>query len=117
MDWPLSVVTALALLVLFAPALMLGVTIFVLAPLACLARRPAMVARRTFLCPFSHRRATVEFLTSPETARPSDVRACSVFPDGHVACEKGCRDLSETTWTASPSVARFALIAGDTVYR
>jgi hypothetical protein len=117
MDWLISVVTALALLLLFSPLLMLGVTVFVLAPLAHLAGRPAMIGRRTFECPFSRRRATVEFLTSPEATRPSDVRACSVFPDGRIRCEKGCRDLSETTWAPSPAVPRYALIAGDTAYR
>jgi hypothetical protein len=59
----------------------------------------------------------VEFLTSPDAVRPSEVRACSVFPDGRIRCQKRCRDLSETTWTPSPAVPRFALIAGDTAYR
>ena len=117
MEWFLSVVTALVLLVLLAPLLMLGVTVFVLAPLAHLARRPAMIARSTFDCPFSKRRATVEFLTSPEAVRPSDVRACSVFADGRIRCKKGCRDFSETAWAPSPAVPRYALIAGDTAYR
>jgi hypothetical protein len=76
-----------------------------------------MIGRRTFECPFSKRRATVEFLASPDAERPIDVQACSVFPDGRIRCEKACRDLSDTAWAPSPAVARWALIAGDTAYR
>ena len=117
MDWVISVVAGVVLLVLFSPLLMLGLTVFVLAPLAHLARRPAMVGRSTFDCPFTRRRVNVEFLTSPDAVRPTDVRACSMFPDGRIGCGKGCRDLSETAWTPSPATPRFALIAGDTAYR
>ena len=117
MDWLISVVTGVGLLVLLSPILMLGLTVFVLAPLAHLARRPTMVGRSTFDCPFSKRRVSVEFLTSPDAARPTDVRACSMFADGDIRCAKGCRDLSETAWTPSPVVPRFALLAGETAYR
>lgn len=117
MDWVISVVAGMVLLVLVSPLLMLGLTVFVLAPLAHLARRPAMIGRSTFDCPFSKRRVSVEFLTSPESLRPTEVRACSVFPDGHIGCEQGCCDLSATSWAPSPATPRFALIAGDTAYR
>ncbi len=117
MDWVITLLTGIAVLVLVSPLLMLGVTIFILAPLAHLAPRPTMIARNTFDCPISRRRVSVEFLTSPDATRPSDVHACSVFPDGRVRCEKGCRDLAEATWAPSPAVPRFALIAGGTVYR
>ena len=117
MDWVISVVAGVALFVLFSPLLMLGLTVFVLAPLAHLARRPPMIGRSTFDCPFSKRRVSVEFLTSPDEARPTEVRACSMFADGRIRCATGCRDLSETAWTPSPAVPRFALIAGDTTYR
>jgi hypothetical protein len=117
MNWIISVVTGAVLLVLLAPILMLGLTVFVLAPLAHLARRPAMVGRSTFDCPFSQRRVRVEFLTSPDSVRPTEVRACSMFPDGRIGCGKGCRDLAETAWTPSAATPRFALIAGDTTYR
>ena len=117
MDWVVSVVTAVGLLVLFSPLLMLGLTVFVLAPLAHLARRPAMIGRSTFECPFSKRCVSVEFLTSPDATRPTEVRACSMFADGRICCAKGCRDLAESAWTPSPAVPRFALIAGDTTYR
>jgi hypothetical protein len=117
MDWGISLLTGLVLLVLFSPILMLGLTVFVLAPLAHLARRPAMISRSTFDCPFARRRVSVEFLTSPDALRPAEVRACSMFPDGRIACEQGCCDPSEATWAPSLATPRFALIAGDTTYR
>jgi hypothetical protein len=117
MDWLLTAFTLLIVIVLLAPVLMIGLTVFVLAPLAHLARQPAMIGRRTFDCPFSKRRATVEFVASPDAARPEDVRACSVFPDGHVRCDKACRELAEAAWAPPPAVARWALLAGDTAYR
>ena len=117
MDWIISVVTGLALLVLLSPILMLGLTVFVLAPLAHLVRRPTMIGRSTFDCPFSKRRVGVEFLTSPDAARPTDVLACSMFADGNIRCGKCCCDLFATAWTPSPAVPRFALLAGGTAYR
>jgi hypothetical protein len=117
MDWVISAVAGSMLLVLFLPLLMLGLTVLVLAPLAHLARRPAMIGRSTFDCPFSRRRVSVEFLTSPDSVRPTEVRACSMFPDGRIGCGQGCCDLSGTTWAPSPATPRFALIAGDTAYR
>jgi hypothetical protein len=117
MEWVMWGMTGVVLLVLLSPLLMLGVTVFVLAPLAHLARRPTMVGRSTFECPVTRRRVTAEFLTSPDAARPTDVRACSMFPDGKVRCAKACRDLAETTWAPSPAVPRFALLADDTSYR
>jgi len=116
MDWILTILTGLALLVLTAPLLMLAVTVFVLVPLAHLAPRPTMIARKTFDCPFSRQRATVEFLTSPDATQPRDVHACSVFPDG-VTCAKGCRHLAAARWAPSPAVPRYALIADGTAYR
>ena len=117
MDWIITFLTGFAVLVLVSPLLMLGVTVFILAPLAHLAPRPTMIARSTFDCPFSKRRVNVEFLTSPDAARPTDVHACSMFTDGHVICKKGCRNLAVAAWAPSPAVPRFALIAGGTVYR
>ena len=117
MEWLITVTTGLALVVLLSPLLMLGVTIFILVPLAHLAPRPTMIARSTLDCPFSRRRADVDFLISPDAARPADVHACSVFPDGRVRCEKGCRDLAVAAWAPSPAVPRFALLADGTAYR
>ena len=96
---------------------MLGLTVFVLAPLAHLMRPPTMIGRSTFECPSSKRRVSVEFLTSPDTARPADVRACSMFADGDIRCGKSCRELVAATWTPSSAVPRFALLAGETAYR
>lgn len=118
MDWLITFVTVLALLVVLSPLLMLLVTVFVLVPLAHLAPRPTMIARNTFDCPFSKRRATAAFLASPGVDRPIDVLACSVFADGRIRCKKGCLALAATGWTPSPTtVPRYAMIAGGTSYR
>jgi hypothetical protein len=117
MDWVIWIATGLVVLVLTAPLLMLGFTVLVLAPLAHLVRRPTMIARTAFRCPFSRRQVRVEFITTPEAARPLGVHACSMFSDGHIRCEQGCCDIAETAWTPSSATPRFALIAGDTVYR
>jgi hypothetical protein len=117
MDWIFTLVTALALLMLVSPILMLLATVFILVPLAHLAPRPMMLARSSFDCPFSKRRANVEFVTHPEADRPTDVARCSVFSDGGVRCKKGCLALAEAAWAPTPMASRFALIAGGTAYR
>jgi hypothetical protein len=78
---------------------------------------PRMIGRSTFDCPFAKQRANVEFLTSPAGAHPTEIHACSVFPDGRVRCEKACRDLVVAGWAPSAAVPRFALLADGTAYR
>jgi hypothetical protein len=117
MDWLVGLLTGLGLLILFAPLISLLVTVFVLAPLAHFFPHPEMVARASFGCPFSKRRVSVAFLTSPGSATPTDVLSCSLFSDGGIRCKKGCLGLAASAWTGRPVVARFALLAGGETYR
>ena len=117
MDWLITLVASLAVLLLVSPLLMLLATFFILVPLAHLAPRPAMIARSTFDCPITKQRVNAEFLTTADADRPADVLACSAFPGGEVLCKKGCVALAETRWAPSPAVPRFALIADGTSYR
>ncbi len=96
---------ALALLVLLAAAV-------VLLPLAHLLPRahPAL-AHLSLACPFSKRRASVDFLTAPGIERPLDVASCSIFDGGPVRCAKGCLGLVDVHGTPPPIVARYALLA------
>ncbi len=79
----------------------------------------AMVSRTAFDCPFSERRASVEFLSEPGSDRPTGVLSCSVFAPKpyHVRCEKGCLGLAETGWALSPMMPRYALLSGGLAYR
>jgi hypothetical protein len=112
MDLIVTFLAGLALLVLLAPVISLLATVFILVPLAHFLPQPPMVARTSFECPYSRRRANVAFLTEPPSETPSDVLSCSVFDDERgVRCKKGCLALAETAWTPRPVVARFALLA------
>jgi len=117
MEWLVTILTGLALLVLLAPLLSLFLTVFVLVPLAHLLPHPAMVARASFTCPFSRRQVSAAFLTSPGSPAPSDVLSCSLFGDGEVRCKKGCLDLTESLWERRPVVARYALLADGEAFR
>lgn len=117
MEWLVSVLTGLALLILLAPAVSLLGTIFVLVPLAHFLPHPSMVARASFDCPFTKRRVNIAFLTSTESPTPSDVLSCSLFSDGDVRCAKGCTRLAETAWLGRPLVARYALLADGEAHR
>lgn len=76
------------------------------------------VARMAFDCPFSKRRATVEFLIAPDSDRPTDVLSCSVFPKPyHVRCRKGCLNMAEAGWAPSPMMPRYALLSGGVAMR
>ena len=117
MDWVIMVVAGFIAAVALAPIAMLLLTVFVLVPLAHLMPRPAMLARRSFECPFSRRRVTATFLASPNTTHPEDVVACSRFGDGRVACAKACLGMAVTGWAPSPMVPAYCLLAGDTASR
>jgi len=116
-DWLITFAAAFVMLVLASPLLMLLATVFILVPLAHLAPPPRMIARSTFDCPISTRRVNVEFLTTPDLDRPSDVLACSAFPSGPILCKKGCLALAVTRWAPSPALPRYALIADGTSCR
>ena len=118
MEWLVTILTGLALLILLAPLLSLLVTFFVLVPLAHFLPQPSMVSRASFDCPFSKRWVNVALLTSPESPAPSDVLSCSLFSDERgVRCKKGCLGLAATGWTRRLVVARYALIADGEAFR
>lgn len=118
MEWIATFLTGLALVVLFAPLIMLLGTIFILVPLAHLAPGPTMVARASFDCPFFKRRASVAFVTPPDSEAPSDVLSCSLFADERgIRCTKGCLRLARTGWMPSPMVPRYSLVADGVTSR
>lgn len=112
MEWIATFLTGLALVMLFTSLIMLLGTIFILVPLAHLAPAPAMVARASFDCPFSQRRASVAFVTPPDSQMPSDVLSCSLFTDERgIRCKKDCLRLARTGWRPSSMVPRYSLVA------
>lgn len=117
MEWLITLVTGLGLLVLLAPLLVMLATVFVLVPLAHLGPAPATVARITFTCPFSRRTVSAAFLSAPGADRPADVLSCSLFGAGAIRCQKGCLALATSYGTPSPMVPRYCLIAGGESYR
>lgn len=117
MDWLIASVATFVMLVLLSPLLMLLATVFILVPLAHLTPPARMIARSALDCPIARRRVNAEFLTMSNSDRPSDVLACSAFPDGRVLCEKGCLPFAVTRRTSSAVMPRFALIADGTAYR
>lgn len=113
MDWIFTVLTALGVVVLLSPLLMLLVTAFVLVPLAhLLPRAHPGLARLSLTCPLEKRSARVDFLTVPGANRPLDVVSCSVFDRGPVRCEKQCLGLVDVHATPPLILARFALLDG-----
>lgn len=116
MDWLYLLVAGMVLVLVLAPVVLLLGTLFVLVPLAHLAPAPPTVARASFDCPFSERRVSVAFLTTPGADRPSDVVSCSLFDDG-VRCHKGCLELTQAAWRPSALCARYALLADGEAHR
>ena len=111
MDWLLAPISSFLFIVLFVPMLVL-VAAAVLLVIGHVIPGGQTLSRVAFLCPFSKRRATVEFLSAAGGEQPTDVLSCSVFDKPyHVRCEKGCLTLADTGWTPSPLMPRFALLA------
>ncbi len=76
------------------------------------------VARASFDCPFSKRRASVEYLIPTGSDWPSDVLSCSVFPmPEHIRCKKGCLSMAEVGRAPSPMMPRYALLSGGVAKR
>ncbi len=119
MEWVLTLTSSFVVLLLLAPlAVLLGG--FMLFGLVGHVLSPGpMVSRTAFDCPFSKRRASVEFLSEPGSDRPTGVLSCSVFAPKpyHVRCQKGCLGLAETGWALSPMMPRYALLSGGLAYR
>jgi hypothetical protein len=118
MEWVLAPMSSLLVVILVIPAIVVvGVLLLLRAVGHAFPVNPTL-SRVTFNCPFSKRKATVDFLVPPGSGQPSDVLSCSVFPKPyHVGCEKGCLGLAQTGWTASLMMPRFALLADGVGYR
>jgi hypothetical protein len=116
MDWIVTGIAGLGLMIILLPLFMLVVTVFVLVPLAHFYRPGASLSRTSFACPFSHRHVSTTFVTEPGADRPSDVTECSVFTGGEIRCEKGCLELAHAAAEPSAMVPRFALLAGSETY-
>jgi hypothetical protein len=117
MEWALALASGFVLVLLVAPLIVL---LLALAALGATGFLPGSktVSRTSFDCPFSKRRATVDFLVGPTSGQPLDVLSCSVFSKPyHVRCKKGCLALAETGWTPPPMMPRFALLSGGVAYR
>jgi len=118
MEWVLAPMSGLLVVVLAVPAIVLVGVLLVLSAVGHAFPASPTLSRVMFDCPFSKRKATVEFLVPPGSGQPSDVLSCSVFPKPyHVRCEKACLGLAQTGWTASPMMPRFALLADGVGYR
>ena len=118
MDWVLRLTSSVVFLLLLAPFAVLLVGLMLFGLVGHLFPRSLIRSKTTFDCPHSNRRATVEFLSSPETGQLSDVLSCSVFSDPyHVTCKKGCLTMTEPGWQPSPMMPRYALLADGIAYR
>jgi len=116
MEWVSLIVAGVVFALILTPVVLLLTTFLVLVPLSLLAPAAPSLARTSFACPVSRRKVTATFLTRPGEAKPADVVACSMFSDG-VHCAKGCLHEAHTSWTPSPALARYALLAGGEALR
>jgi len=117
MEWLLAPTSSLLLVVLVVPMfVVVGAAILLM--IGQVIPGGQTLSRVAFHCPFSKRRATVEFLTPAGGEQPTDVLSCSVFDKPyHVRCEKGCLTMARTGWTSSPLMPRFALLADGVTLR
>jgi hypothetical protein len=118
MEWIGSVVASFVLFLLVVPLVVAVGSVFLLGAAGWAFPGSPSVARTGFYCPFSKRRVTAAFLTRPGSEQPADVVSCSRFTHkGGIRCQKGCLNLVETGWTASPMAPRYALLSGDVAHR
>jgi len=118
MEWLGTVVASLVLILLVVPLIIAVGSVVLLGAAGWAFSGSPSVARTGFYCPSSKRRVTAAFLTRPGTTQPADVVSCSRFFDHEdIRCEKGCLDLVEAGWTASPLTPRYALLSGDVAQR
>lgn len=118
MELVTTVLTALGLVVIFAPLVTLFLAVFVLMPLALLAPgAPASLVRASFQCPLRRSRVTATFTATPGFVHPTDVVACSAFGAGAVTCKKGCLAFAAAHEGPSLMAARYALLSGGEALR
>ena len=117
MEWVLALTSGFVVPLLLGPLAVLLGALMLFGVIGHVLSGPT-VSRTAFDCPFSKRRATVEFLIPPGAGQPSDVLSCSVFSEPyHVRCHKGCLAMAETGWMPSPMMPRYALLADGLSYR
>jgi hypothetical protein len=118
MEWMGSLIAAFVVLLLIVPAILAVVSVILLGAAGWVSYASPSVARTRFHCPFSKRSVTAAFLTRPGSEQPSDVVSCSLFQNGRaITCQKGCVQMAETGWAASPMEPRYALLSGDVALR
>jgi hypothetical protein len=119
MEWVLTLTSAVVVLCLLGPLVLLlgGLVLFGL--VGHLVGSGPGVWRAAFDCPFSRQRASVEFVGETASDHPSDVLSCSVFAPKpyHVRCEKKCVGLAEMRSAQSPMMPRYALLSDGVAYR
>jgi len=101
---------------LIVPLLLIGVVGLLLIAAGVIPAAPRRV-RETFLCPWSKRVVTVDFLVPVGAPRPSEVASCTAFKDPRrVTCPKNCRELVMASFGPSRGVfPRWTLISGGLV--
>lgn len=101
---------------LVVPLLLIGVGGLLLIAAALIPDASRRV-RETFLCPWSKRVVTVDFLLPVGATRPSEVTSCTAFKDpSRVTCPKDCRELVMASSGLSRGVfPRWALISDGLV--
>lgn len=112
----LEMVGRTVVLLLMGPLLLIGVVAFLVIAAALFPHGQRRV-KETFRCPWTGRVVTADFLVSEWMAHPSEVAACTAFPNPErVGCKKPCRAIAEANWGLSRGVfPRWALIADGTV--
>ena len=118
MEWVPRLMSSLLVMFLVVPFVVLVGGILLVWALGHILPGSLIRSRAAFDCPFSKRRATVEFLSPPGAGQPSDVLSCSVFSEPYqVRCKKECLTLAESGWMVSPMMPRYALLADGVSYR
>ena len=119
MEWVLTLTSSFVVLFLLAPLVVLLGALVLFGLVGHVFAAGPMVSKTSFDCPFSNRRATVEFVSDAGIDHPTDVMSCSVFDPKpyHVRCKKECIGLAEAGYAQSPMMPRFALLSGGVAYR
>jgi len=118
MEWALPLVFVAVALVVVLPLALLLAAVALLGFVGHFGAGRPIISRASFNCPFSKRRANVEFLTPTGSEKTTDVLSCSVFSQPYeIRCKKGCLDLATAGWSPPLTVPRYALLADGVALR
>jgi len=118
MEWALPLVFVAVALVVVLPLALLLAAVALLGFAGHFGPGWPVISRATFNCPFSKRRASVEFLTPTGSEKTTDVLSCSVFLQPYeIRCKKGCLRLATAGWSPPLTVPRYALLADGIALR